>query len=88
MSVTPSLSESSWDKPAAFPSDESSESNKEGQKVQSLEEAPEPKPEQTSGGEEGSDAAPPPQQAEDPEQASQQTKVPKISFRVRRPGDQ
>lgn len=78
----PHLSESSWEKPADFPSNVAS-----GSEPTKEEECPEepatPQPESLSGGEESSNGAPPSQEAEPPEEASQQPKVPKISFRVR-----
>lgn len=76
--------ESSWEKPADFPSDEapgsSSGSNQEGE---SQEEPATPQPEPLSG-EDSSNGAPASQEAEGPEQTSQQPKVPKISFRKRK----
>lgn len=88
-SIVSNPSESSWDKPADFPSDEapgsSSGSNQEGE---SQEEPATPQPEPLSGGEESSNGAPAPQEAEAPEETSQQPKVPKISFRVRRRNSQ
>lgn len=78
----PLLSESSWEKPADFPSDVAS-----GSEPTKEEETPEepatPQPESLSGGEESSNGAPPSQEAEPPEEAGQQPKIPKISFRVR-----
>ncbi|KAM9334036.1 WW domain-binding protein 4 [Symphorus nematophorus] len=76
--------ESSWEKPADFPSSEASGSgsNVEGE---SQEEPSTPQPEPLSGGEESSNGAPASQEAEAPEEgASQQPKVPKISFRKRK----
>lgn len=82
MLYLPHLSESSWEKPADFPSNEApgSGSNAEGERQ---EEPSTPQPEPLSGGEESSDGAPPSQEVEVPEEVSQQPKVPKISFRVR-----
>ncbi|XP_026219565.1 WW domain-binding protein 4 [Anabas testudineus] len=75
--------ESSWEKPADFPvSEESgSGSSREGE---SQEEPTTPQPEPLSGGESSSSANPESQEAEAHEQASQQPKVPKISFRKRK----
>ncbi|XP_076580054.1 WW domain-binding protein 4 [Chaetodon auriga] len=75
--------ESSWEKPADYPSNEApgSESNEEGQ---GQEEPSTPQPEPLSGEEESSGGAPTSQEAEVPEEASQQPKVPKISFRKRK----
>lgn len=83
----PHLTESSWEKPAGFPLNEASGSgsgsgfNREGE---SQEEPSTPQLEPPSGGEEISGSAAASQEAEGPEQASQDSKVPKISFRVRR----
>lgn len=71
MCLFPLTSESSWEKPADFPSKEDSGSSREGQ---DQEEAP-------AGGEGSSGWAPAPQEAEVP--AESKPKVPKISFRVR-----
>ncbi|XP_041835116.1 WW domain-binding protein 4 [Melanotaenia boesemani] len=71
--------ESSWEKPADFPSNEAPESNKEGE---SQDEPSAPEPEPLSGGEESSKEAS--EEAQAPEDASQQPKVPKISFRKRK----
>lgn len=75
--------ESSWEKPEDFPSSEASvsESNREGE---SQEEPSTPQPEPLSGGEESSNGAPTSQEAEVPEETSQQPKVPKITFRKRK----
>ncbi|XP_035533787.1 WW domain-binding protein 4 isoform X2 [Morone saxatilis] len=75
--------ESSWEKPTDFPSDEASGSGS------NIEEEPStPQPEPLSGSEEGSNEAPASQEGEVPEQASQQPKVPKISFRKRKAEDE
>ncbi|XP_070813998.1 WW domain-binding protein 4 [Chaetodon trifascialis] len=75
--------ESSWEKPADYPSNEApgSGSNEEGQ---SQEEPSAPQPEPLSGEEESSGGALASQEAEVPEEASQQPRVPKISFRKRK----
>ncbi|XP_041638212.1 WW domain-binding protein 4 [Cheilinus undulatus] len=77
--------ESSWEKPADFPSKEASESeqNKEGE---SQEDPATPQPEPLSGEEEkeSSNEATASQVSEVPEQATQQSKVPKINFRKRK----
>lgn len=82
--------ESSWENPADLASNEasggSSGSNREegGEKEEDEEEPSAPEPEPLSGGEESSDGAQASQEAAVPEQASQQPKVPKISFRKRK----
>ena len=77
----PHLSESSWEKPADFPSGSGSNTEGEGE---GQEEPSTPQPEPLSGGEESSNGAPASQATEVPEEgASQQPKIPKISFRVR-----
>ncbi|XP_022065755.1 WW domain-binding protein 4 [Acanthochromis polyacanthus] len=81
--------ESSWEKPADFPSIEppgtSSVSNVESESQEGSQEEPlTPQPEPLSGGEDSSNGAPASQEAEVPEQTSQQPKVPKISFRKRK----
>lgn len=68
-------SESSWEKPADFPSKEDSGSSRGGQDQE------EARPESPAGGEGSSGWAPAPQEAEVP--AESKPKVPKISFRVR-----
>ncbi|KAE8278367.1 WW domain-binding protein 4 [Larimichthys crocea] len=74
--------ESSWEKPAGFPSDEASGSNVARE---SPEEPSPPQPESLSGGEESSNGAPASsQEADVTEDADQQPKVPKISFRKRK----
>lgn len=77
--------ESSWERPADFPVTEAtgsgSGSSGEGE---GLEEPSTPQPEPLSGGEESSNGAEAPKEAEDSGQASQQPKVPKISFRKRK----
>ncbi|XP_070711708.1 WW domain-binding protein 4 [Pempheris klunzingeri] len=75
--------ESSWEKPADFPSNEASGygSNREGG---SQEEPSTPQVEPLSGGEESSSGTPASQEAKVPQQDSQQSKVPKISFRKRK----
>lgn len=73
------LTESSWEKPADFPSNEDSGSSREDE---SQEEPSAPEPGLLSGGE-SSNGAPAPQEDEVPEEPKQQPKVPKISFRVR-----
>lgn len=75
--------ETTWEKPADFPSNEASGSGS-NREEESQEEPSTPQAEPLSGGEEGSSEAPAPQEAEVPEQASQQPKVPKISFRKRK----
>ncbi|KAI3366120.1 hypothetical protein L3Q82_009947, partial [Scortum barcoo] len=81
----PHCAESSWEKPAEFALSEAlgsvSGSNEEGE---SQEEPLAPQPEPLSEGEEGSEEAPASQEAEVSEQASQQPKVSKISFRKRK----
>ncbi|XP_044043091.1 WW domain-binding protein 4 [Siniperca chuatsi] len=84
--------ESSWEKPSDFPSDEASGSgsgsgsNREGE---SQVEPSTPQPEPLSGGEESSSGAPASQEvSEVPEQATQQPKFPKISFRKRKAEDE
>ncbi|XP_034410470.1 WW domain-binding protein 4 [Cyclopterus lumpus] len=71
--------ETSWENPAGFPSivPPGTESNL---KVESQEKPSTPHP----GGEEGSSGAPVSREAEVPEQESQQSKAPKISFRKRK----
>lgn len=69
------MAESSWEKPADFPSSKESGPSGEGE---GEEESPAPEPE-PSEGDESSDAAPA------PEETSEQPKVPKITFRVRIP---
>lgn len=76
-------SESSWEKPADFPSNDASGSGS-NREEESQEEPSTPQPEPLSGEDESSNGAQATQEAEVPEQASQQPKVPKISFRVRR----
>lgn len=71
------LTESSWEKPADFPSNEDSGSSREDE---SQEEPSAPEPEPLSEGE-SSNGAPAPQEV--PEEPKEQPKVPKISFRVR-----
>lgn len=72
--------ESSWEKPADFPSNDPSGSTAE---AESQEEDPSsPQPETPSGGEENSDTALVSQEV--PEEASKESKVPKISFRKRK----
>lgn len=75
--------ESSWEKPENFPlaSGSGSESSREGQ---GQEEPSTPQPEPLSGGEESSNGTPVSQEAEVHEQANQQPRVPKISFRKRK----
>ncbi|XP_028427967.1 WW domain-binding protein 4 [Perca flavescens] len=75
--------ETSWEKPVGFSPKESSGSgsNKEGE---SQEEPLTPQAEPASGGEESSSEAPASQEAQVPEQASQQTNASKISFRKRK----
>lgn len=82
MLYLPHLTETSWERPAGFPSKESpgSGSNKEGE---SQEEPLTPQAEPSSGGEESSSEALTSQEAQVPEQASQQPNASKISFRVR-----
>ncbi|XP_054479946.1 WW domain-binding protein 4 [Anoplopoma fimbria] len=79
----PETGETSWEKPAGFPSIEASGSatNKEGE---SQGEPSSPQLEPQPGGEESSGGAPASRAAEVPEQESQQSKVPKISFRKRK----
>lgn len=72
-----SFTESSWEKPADFPSNEDSGSSRE---EESQEEPSAPEPEPLSGGE-SSNGASAPQEDKVPEE--QQPKIPKISFRVR-----
>ena len=85
MFFSPHLSESSWEKPADLPSNEASVSNKEEEnqeeEEESQEEPPAPQPEPLSGEESSNGAS---QEAQAPEQTSQQPKVPKIYFRVSR----
>ncbi|XP_042369032.1 WW domain-binding protein 4 [Plectropomus leopardus] len=76
--------ETSWEKPAGFPQSEASGSGA-NEEEESREEPSASQPEPPAGGEEGSSEAPAAsQEAEVPEQASQQPKVPKISFRKRK----
>ncbi|XP_040887973.1 WW domain-binding protein 4 [Toxotes jaculatrix] len=75
--------ESSWEKPADFPLNEASGSGY-SKEEKSQEEPSTPQPEPLSGEEESSNGAQVSQEAEVPEQASQQPKVPKISFRKRK----
>lgn len=77
----PHLSESIWEKPADFPSNEASGSSKK----ENLEEPTAPEPEPLSAGEESSNGAS--QEEKVPEQSDQEPKVPKINFRVR-PGSE
>lgn len=80
----PHLSESSWEKPADFPSNKASGSGSgSSREGESQEEPSTPQPEPLSGGEDSSNGAQASQEAEVTEQPSQQPKVPKISFRVR-----
>lgn len=74
--------ETSWEKPAGYPSIEASGSgsNKEGE---IKEEPSDPQKEPLSGEEESTSGAPASQEAEIPEQASQQPDTPKISFMKR-----
>ncbi|XP_071320872.1 WW domain-binding protein 4 [Trachinotus anak] len=74
--------ESSWEKPADFPLNEESGSGS-SKEEESQEEPSTPQPEPLSG-EESSNGAQASQEAEVPEQASQQPKVLKISFRKRK----
>uniref|UniRef100_A0A4W6DL59 WW domain binding protein 4 n=1 Tax=Lates calcarifer TaxID=8187 RepID=A0A4W6DL59_LATCA len=75
--------ESSWEKPADFPSNDASGSGS-NREEESQEEPSTPQPEPLSGEDESSNGAQATQEAEVPEQASQQPKVPKISFRKRK----
>ncbi|XP_023249133.1 WW domain-binding protein 4 [Seriola lalandi dorsalis] len=75
--------ESSWEKPADFPSNEASGSGS-CREEESQEEPLTPQPEPLSGGEESPTGAQASQEAEVPEEASEQPKVPKISFRKRK----
>ncbi|XP_008299990.1 WW domain-binding protein 4 [Stegastes partitus] len=84
--------ESSWEKPSDYPLEPpgtssgpiiEAESQAESQEG-SQEEPSNPQPEPLSGEEESSNGASASQEAEVPEQASQQPKVPKISFRKRK----
>ncbi|XP_059184075.1 WW domain-binding protein 4 [Centropristis striata] len=75
--------ETSWEKPADFPSIEASASGSNAE-PESQEEPSAPQPEPPSGGEESSDGATASQEAQVPEQGSQQSKAPKISFRKRK----
>lgn len=74
------MSESSWEKPADFSSGDPSGANKTEE--ESKEEPLAPQPEPLSGGAESSNGANQ-EEARVPEEASQQSTVPKISFRVR-----
>ncbi|KAM9836192.1 WW domain-binding protein 4 [Aulostomus maculatus] len=74
--------ESSWEKPADFPRDEASGSGSNTE-AESREEASSPPPEQPSGAEESSGDA-----LQTAEQSSQQSRVPKISFRKRKIEDE
>ncbi|KAF7663194.1 hypothetical protein LDENG_00214820 [Lucifuga dentata] len=75
--------ESSWERPVDFPPLEESRSGSNGE-GESQEEPSTPQPEPLTGGEESSNEASASQQAEDSGQPSQQSKVPKISFRKRK----
>lgn len=80
----PHLTESNWEKPADFaPNEASASGSGSSREGESQEEPSAPEPEPLSGGEENSNEAPGSQEGEVPEQANQQPKVPKISFRVR-----
>lgn len=68
-------SESSWEKPAGFPSSEQRESNKE---VESQEESPAPQTEALSAPGDHSSV-----EAQVPEDPKEQSSIPKITFRVR-----
>ncbi|XP_024121047.1 WW domain-binding protein 4 [Oryzias melastigma] len=72
--------ESSWEKPADFSSGDPPGASKTEEGTQ--EEPSEPQPEPPSGGEESADGAT--QEAQVKEDASQESKVPKISFRKRK----
>ncbi|KAM7375259.1 hypothetical protein PAMA_014381 [Pampus argenteus] len=77
--------ESTWEKPADFPSNEVSGSGSGSSREGEIQEGPlTPQPEPLSGGDESSSEAQASQEAEATEQPSQQTKVPKISFRKRK----